>query len=78
MFSQLRAATFPFVVVKLGSNIMGKNLFNQLCFKPDIPTTLPRTQKSITAHLEVADVRPRQHSSQFDVILGKPTETDEV
>jgi hypothetical protein len=75
---QRRVATFPFVVVELGSNIMGKNLFNQLGFKTDIPTTLLRTQKSITAHVEEADVTPRQHSlqfkQQFDVLFGKPTE----
>jgi hypothetical protein len=62
---QRRVATFPFVVVELGSNIMGKNLFNQLGFKTDIPTTLLRTQESITAHVEEADVTPRQHSLQF-------------
>jgi hypothetical protein len=73
-------AKFTFVVVEQGSNVMGKNLFDQLGFKVDIPTALLLTKDSLSATVEQAEVvqQQRQHSLQFKrsftMLFGKPTE----
>ena len=53
-------AKFTFVVVEQGSNVMGKNLFDKLGFKVDIPTALLLTKDSLFAAVEQAEVAQQQ------------------